>query len=185
MKYNKSIVHALYKRLIAFYPRAFKEQLGESMEQTFDDLCNEKQQTKQVIFGFILSTFIDTTTGIIHEYILSIEEMDPMKNILINLRSPAIISFLLIIPLMIMEVVNRRNFNEDFPIPLFGILWLMPLIFIVILMPVVRSVEAGNGIMAKPISLFLRVIFFALIAWVWIGIVEDQIPCFCGLTNCD
>ncbi|MBC7877659.1 MAG: hypothetical protein H7Y59_10870 [Anaerolineales bacterium] len=156
------------------------------MEQTFNDLYTErKRQTKQVLLGFILWTFIETSMGIIQEHILLIKEMNSVKNMLTNLRSPAIISFLLTIPLMIMEIVNRRNFNEGFPIPLFGILWLMPLIFIVILMPIVRSVEAGNGIMVKPISLFTRVIFLAFIAWMWISIVKDQMPCFCGLPNCD
>lgn len=186
MAYDKNIVHTLYKKLLTLYPQNFREQLGESMEQTFNDLCIErKQQTTQGLFGFILWMFAETFMGIIQERILLIKEMDPMKNVLANLRSPAIISFLLIIPFMIMEVVNRRNFNEGFPIPLFSILWLMPLIFIVILMPIVRSVEAGNGIMANPLSLFLRAIFLVLLAWMWISIVKDQIPCFCDLPNCD
>ena len=186
MNYEQETVYALYKKLLNLYPQGFREQLGESMQQTFNDLYNEqKRQTIPVLFGFVLWMFTETFIGIIQERILLIKEMNPMKNILTNLRSPAIISLLLIIPFMIMEVVNRPNFNEGFPIPLFGILWLMPLIFIVILMPIVRSVEAGNGIMANPISLFLRVIFLVLIAWMWIGIVKDQMPCFCGLPNCD
>ncbi len=186
MAYNLNIARTLYKKLLSFYPKGFKEQLAESMGQTFNDLCNEKLQTGQALFGFVLSAFIETTAGIIHEHILSIEELYPMKNILINLRSPAIISFLLMMPLMIMEAVNRRSFNEGlFPIPLFGVLWLMPLIFIVILMPIVRSVEVGNGVMVKPVSFFIRVVFLVLIAWVWIGVVKDQMPCFCGIPNCD
>ena len=76
MVYDKSKARALYKRLITFYPRAFKEQLGESMEQTFNDLCNEKQQTKQALLGFVLWTFIETAIGIFREHLLLISAGD-------------------------------------------------------------------------------------------------------------
>jgi hypothetical protein len=41
-------VRIFYKKLLAFYPQAFREQFGESVQQTFNDLCNErKRQAKQ------------------------------------------------------------------------------------------------------------------------------------------
>ena len=61
--------------------RAFREQLGESMEQTFKDLCNEKRQTKQGLFGFVLWTFIETAIGIFREYLLLISPGDIMQTI--------------------------------------------------------------------------------------------------------
>ena len=108
-----------------------------------------------------------------------------MKNIFMNLRSPVIISFILVIPFMILELVNRRNFNEGFPIVLFGLLWLLPMLFIVTVMPIVRNIGAGNSIIANPIILFLRVVFLALITWMWVSLVIDQMPCFPGVPNCD
>jgi hypothetical protein len=39
--------------------------------------------------------------------------------------------------------------------------------------------------MANPINLLLRVAFLALIAWMWGGILIDQMPCFLGVPNCD
>ncbi len=108
-----------------------------------------------------------------------------MKNILTNLRSAAIISFIFVFPFMILELVNRRNFHEGFPIVLFGLLWLLPMTFIVILMPIVRNVQAGNSMIANPTNLLLRVAFLALIAWMWVGILIDQMPCFIGIPNCD
>src|SRR5687768_1700334 len=123
---EQEIVHKLYRKLLVLYPPTFKEQLGESMEQTFQDLWNEKQQSKQELFGFVLWTFIETAIGIFREHLLLISPRDIMQTILTNLRLPAIFSFLLVLPFMIMEVVNRRNFNEGFPIPLFTIMWLLP-----------------------------------------------------------
>jgi hypothetical protein len=108
-----------------------------------------------------------------------------MNHILTNLRSPAIISFIFIIPFMILELVNRRNFNEGFPIPLFVIMWILPVIFIITLMPIVRNVRAGNSILAKPMVLLLRAVFLIFIALFWAGLLIDQMPCFLGVPNCD
>ena len=76
-----------------------------------------------------------------------------MKNITTNLRLPAIISTIVVLPFILLELVNRRNFNEGFPIPLFGFMWLLPMIFILTGMPILRNLRAGNSIMANPISL--------------------------------
>src|SRR5215207_7707917 len=71
MFYEQGIVHKLYKKLLTLYPQAFKEQLGESMEQTFNDLCNEqKEQAEYRGSGFVLWIFIETALGIIREHVL-------------------------------------------------------------------------------------------------------------------
>ena len=186
MTYSQEILRVLYRKLITLYPRDFKEQLGRSMEQTFNDLYNErKKQKEQGLFGFMLWTFIETAIGIVHEHILLLIQGNPMKNILTNLRSPAIISLLLVFPFMILELVNRRNFHEGFPITLFGLMWLLPILFIITMMPIVRNIRAGNSIIANPVILLLRVVFLAFIAWLWMGLLIDQMPCFLGVPNCD
>lgn len=183
--YEQEIVHTIYRKLLALYPQTFKEQLGESMERTFQDLWNEKRQTNKKLFGFVLWTFIETGAGIFREHLLLIHEGDIMQSILANLRLPAIISFLLILPFMVMEIVNRRNFNEGFPIPLFVIMWLLPLLFILTALPIVRNIRAGNSIIANPVILVVRFIFLALLVWMWFGILIDQMPCFVGVPLCD
>jgi hypothetical protein len=127
------------------------EQLAESMEQTFNDLCNEKRHTKRALFIFVLITFIETATGIFREYQLLISPGDIMQTIVKTLGSPALISFLLILPLMIMEVVNRRNFNEDFPFMLFFVLWLNLFAISLILLPIMQGRRTGNHAMANPV----------------------------------
>jgi hypothetical protein len=151
MMYEQGIVHTLYKKLLALYPQTFKEQLGEAMEQTFQDLWNEKRQTKKELFGFVLWTFVETAIGIFRERLLLISPGDVMQTILKPLGSSAVISFLLILPFMIMEVVNRRNFNEDFPIFLFFILWLNLFAVSLILLPILRARWTGNHDMANPV----------------------------------
>jgi len=74
MAYDQETVRTLYKKLLSLYPRAFRERLGESMEQTFNDLCNErKQQTERGLFGFVLWMFIETSAGIVKENLTEIK----------------------------------------------------------------------------------------------------------------
>ena len=157
MIYEPESVRRLYKKLLSLYPRAFQERLGESMQQTFDDLYNEqKRQTEQRLFGFVLWMFIETTIGIFREHLLLISPGDVMQTVLKPLGSSAVISFLLIFPFMIMELVNRQSFfvsgKESFPIGLFVMLWILSMLFILILMPIVRNLRrAGHNIMADAV----------------------------------
>jgi len=151
MMYEQEIVHTLYKKLLALYPQTFKEQLGESMERTFQDPWNEKRQTKKELLGFVLWTFIETAIGIFREHLLLISPGDIMQTILKTIGSTALISLLLILPFMIMEVVNRRNFNEDFPFMLFFVLWLNLFAISLILLPIVRARRTGSHDMANPV----------------------------------
>jgi hypothetical protein len=108
-----------------------------------------------------------------------------MQAFLTTLKVPAFISFLIVLPLMIMEIVNRRSFNEGFPILLFVVMWLLPVIFLLILMPIIRTIRAGNSLLTSPIKLLLSGVFLVLIAIAWTGALVDQLPCFVGVPNCD
>jgi len=85
----------LYKKLLSFYPHGFREQLGESMQQTFKDLYKERQ-TKPGWFSFVLWMFVETAVGIVREHMLSITQGAMMKNTLSNTRSAALISSILL-----------------------------------------------------------------------------------------
>ena len=108
-----------------------------------------------------------------------------MKNMFMTFRSPALISLLLVVPFMVMEMVNRRGFDEGFPIPVFVMMWILPLIFIITAMPIVRNLRAGNSLMAQPVNLLLRVVILIVLAFFWTGLLLDQMPCFLGVPNCD
>lgn len=67
------------------------------MEQTFNDLCNErKQQAEYRWSGFVLWIFVETALGIIREHVLLITEGATMKSILANPRSASLISSILL-----------------------------------------------------------------------------------------
>ena len=62
-----------------------------------------------------------------------------MRAIAKTLGLSALISLLLILPFMTMEVVNRRDFNEDFPYMLFFVMWQSLFSISLILWPVLQG----------------------------------------------
>jgi hypothetical protein len=112
---------------------------------------------------------------------------DPAKKSAPNLKLAALISFILVLPFAILESLNNTITKQNAfgLIVLFGLLWLLPMAFIVILLPIVRAVRAGDSLLGNPVNLLSRVAFLGLIAMVWGGIIIDQIPCFMGVANCD
>ena len=92
---GQATICALYKKLLALYPRGFREQVGESMQQTFNDLYRERQ-TEGAWFGFILWTFVETAIGIVREHVLLLTEGATMKNVLAIPGSAALVSAILL-----------------------------------------------------------------------------------------
>jgi hypothetical protein len=100
-------------------------------------------------------------------------------------RTPAIISLVLVLPFIALELINRRGFDEGFPLALFAVMWLLPALFILVVTPIVHDLRAGSRTAANPRSLVPRVAFLILITWFWVALVLDQLPCFLGVPNCD
>lgn len=259
---------AFYRKLLTFYPRPFRERFGESMEQTFDDLCNEQEEphaTKLVSLTIGLS--IDTGIGIVKEHVLHLSQRRNMNEILRNPKAAAIIGLLLflpgalmlsalvlniepplgplsayldppdkgshilssltvlafilflpgtglvlniaategkplkavfsnltlavitgallVLPFVILELTMGQKSYSGFPLPLFGILWLLPAIFTLVAASIARTVRAGESLLTHPAAFLFRIAFLAIIAIFWAGLVNDQMPCFLGVPNCD
>jgi hypothetical protein len=56
-----------YTKLLRLYPKPYRERFGEGMEQTFCDLCRERQEAGGGLFGFVLWMFVETSGGVIME----------------------------------------------------------------------------------------------------------------------
>lgn len=115
----------------------------------------------------------------------------PMNKILsnhfvMNLRSAALISLIIVLPFVLLEVVNQTVTWRNAPglFVLFGLLWLLPVSLIVILLSCVRAVrtETSRG---NPFNILFKIAVVILIAAVWGNIMIDQMPCFLGVPNCD
>jgi hypothetical protein len=71
-------VRTLYRKLLTLYPRSFKEELGEPMEQTFNGLYRERQKDRGLP-GFVFWMFAETSVGIIREHALVWAQGNSMK----------------------------------------------------------------------------------------------------------
>jgi len=114
---KQATAYVLYKKLLALYPRGFREQLGESMQQTFNDLCRERQ-TKGGWFGFMLWTFVETAVGIVREHVLLLTKGATMKNILANpssatLKWGGLASFLMAVSFIIAPLIYLTGNLRD------------------------------------------------------------------------
>ena len=101
-----------------------------------------------------------------------------MRQFLASLTIPAIFGFVLTLPFMVMELVNRRELHEPYPVTLFIYLWLLGTAFGYAAQPLLRETPLN-------LRLALRLGLLLVIAWLWITTVADQMPCFLGVPNCD
>ena len=102
-----------------------------------------------------------------------------MRRNLTLLRAPTIIATLLVLPLVALELVNRRSIGEPFPFPLFVILWVLPFIFMLTLLSLLRTPRSLSLILLARIGVLV------FVAAVWVFALVDQFPCFLGVPNCD
>jgi MFS family permease len=160
MSFEQKTVLALYKKLLVLYPQDFKEQFGESMRQTFNDLCNDhKRELHKIPLGLVIWMFTETSVGIIKEHFFQIKRGKYMGNIMTNFKQAAIIGLLIILPFMILnfifDIVKRldtysfRNVLDV--VVIFGLLWLGLTAIAFILMPIVRNLRTGSKIIENPI----------------------------------
>jgi hypothetical protein len=111
-----------------------------------------------------------------------------MNNTVKSIGASALIGLTLVAPFAFLEL--RRNIENSrnlvhFPIPLFGLLWLLATVFFIVATSIARSVRAGDRLLAHPVSLLFRLGFLVLVALLWGGFFIDQLPCFLGVPNCD
>ena len=102
-----------------------------------------------------------------------------------NIISAVILGFLLLIPFIVLELINRWHFNGGFPFPLFSLLGILQSFFIFILVSTFKDLSSKKSFFANPIYLILRTVILVFIAYTWRTWIVDQWSCFMGVPNCD
>lgn len=205
MTRDQNEVLTLYKKLLALYPRGFRERLGESMQQTFNDLYTERKHQPTRGF-FVLSIFSETAIGIVREHLYLLMEGDTMKNILANPRSAAITSFILALPLGFTYVVLMfeieplaRLLNNLFTIEgqpgdmylntlgriiIYCGLLLLPVAFALNLQAMLKKEGAEGSRRFYALNLIVGAAILLLIIFTWGGLIVEEIYCLRGI-RCD
>ena len=100
-------------------------------------------------------------------------------------KTAGIASAALVLPFLILESVNSPNFPRDFPVVLFGVMWLMVMSLAFIALSLLRRLETGGRTTGDLAGLLWRVAALIVIAWMLVSLIVDQMPCFVGVPNCD
>ena len=99
--------------------------------------------------------------------------------------SATVLGFIILIPFIALELINRSKFNEDFPFAIFLFTWFLQTLFILILVPLIKNVRSGKSLTKQPLNFLLRIVGLMLIAYIWGGWIVDQWPCLMSVPNCD
>ncbi len=199
MRYEQSTVrHALQETPQLSIHEAFREQLGESMEQTFNDLCNEKRQTKKGLFGFVLWTFVETSGGILQERILLITQEYAMKNITTNPRSAALVGLLFLAPFVLLNAIVGNRIEPFFSLIRPG-LHTSPFEYILLVI-VLLLIPVGSFIAIRPlfqrraegkrifylVNIILAALLLIAFIMISVGLGSDIYRCdVLQILNCD
>ena len=175
----------LYRKLLAFYPNGFKEQLVESMEQTFN------------VSIILLPIALGRRTGN-HDMANAIPTQ--RNTLLTNPGSAAMISVIVflspgILPLLdsvgwlsLDRLFNGLNPEVDYLPGMFlslGFLLFPVAAGITAGGPIIRTLWAGGSLFAHPINLIIVVFIASTFAIGLANLIIDQWPCFIGVPNCD
>jgi hypothetical protein len=105
-----------YRKLLRFYSTPYRERFAESMEQTFNDLCRDRANAGQGLFGFVLWMFAETSAGIIRENATSIMRCTLKRDSILFLKivkySAIALSALMVAGIVTLMVLSRGK-GED------------------------------------------------------------------------
>ena len=91
-----------YATLLRLYPKRYRERFGKPMEQTFNDLLQERAGQERGLVGFAFWMFIETFAGIVREN-GTVVVMQSRSIIRVALAT----AFLLLLPLVAMQFTDE------------------------------------------------------------------------------
>lgn len=152
-----------YRRLIGFYSRPHRERFGESMEQTFNDLCRERVRAGKGLLGFALWMFAETSVGVVKQNVGLIMTQKS------TLRIAVIVGLIMLLPLLGNKYVDGFNWGPFDFLAWGGILVVVAMTFELI---------AKRGSMAYRAAVGIACLTGAFLFWVnaAVGIIGDEEP---------
>ena len=102
-----------------------------------------------------------------------------------SLIASIVISAGLVAPFMVLQWVNRRTLQEDFPVALFVFMSLHSLLIVGLLTPALQRLRAQRSLRALHLGHWAGLVFGAILVLGYVEVIRDQLPCFLGVPNCD
>jgi len=104
-----------------------------------------------------------------------------MKSIFATL----LLSLAMVLPFAVLELVSRRDLQEEFPFVLFTFMSVHALLIILLLKPALRLLQAERNMRALRLTHWAGLLSGTFLLYLYITVVVDQFPCFLGMPNCD
>lgn len=147
-------IERAYKKLPTLYPRPFRERFGESMEQTFGDLCDEWTKSDAPTFGSLIGIFADTARSVVREHMSEITQKTSIRSAITNPWSAAMISLVLCIPFAVSVI---------------------PMLEVKMLAEPIRGVLTFDG---QQLSMFGRLFVFGGVLLLPVALLLNLVPMF-------
>lgn len=132
----------LYAMLLRLYPQAFRERFGEGMEQTFHDLCQERNAAGRWLLGFVLETSCETLIGIVQE---NTTHMPQLGKTMLRVALGALAA--LMVPLVASQLVEGWNWPAGAFVRVYFLFFGVGMVFALIARKMgARSYKVGVGV---------------------------------------
>jgi hypothetical protein len=102
-----------------------------------------------------------------------------------SIRASLLINATLVAPFIVLQLVNRRTYHEDFPFVLFTFMSLHSLFIVLLLTPALRCLQTERNLRALGLGHWVGFLLGVFFVFVYTNVVLDQLPCFLGMPNCD
>lgn len=182
MIFERKKIQSLYKKLIFLYPAEFRERFGESMEQTFNDVCNEYKKERQTIpSGLVIWMFVETSAGIIKENLHEPHRF--MNSIYLRIIFSITFGLLTTAPFFTLQSVYSNGFPIGIPWVVFNFLFVVAMIFCFLVLSLSRT-PFKNPLKEWILPFLLKIIIAVPFVFAWTNMVSDQMPCFLGGRGC-
>lgn len=109
----------------------------------------------------------------------------PVDRVLLPIAASLGFCAVLVVPLFVLEWWNRREFREEFPLLLFTFMSVHALLIVLSAAPAVGRLRTARNLRALTFGHWAGLAVSACLAFVYAGVVIDQLPCFLGVPNCD
>ena len=98
----------LYAKLLRLYPKHYRDRFERPMEQTFKDLCRERIEAGDSLFGLVFWVLVETSAGIIRENITVMMTQVITRRLALWAGGAAL---LLMIPLVAMHFTDELDWD--------------------------------------------------------------------------
>ena len=107
------------------------------------------------------------------------------SRILQSFGSSLLITTALVVPFILLELFNRRSYQEAFPLLLFTFMALHALLMVLALTPALQRLRVERRLGALSIGHWAGLLVGIFLLFGYLQVVADQLPCFLGAPNCD